>query len=638
MKPADILEKDPTAPILRRRKNKFTRMVDSLPTGILLLDLHGCIVYANDHAARILRVPAERLIGHSIHHPGWMMCGKTGDPITADPAAFCHIVTMKGAAGSFHFTVQSQDCEPILLEVNAAPFFLESGEVEGIITIIEDITQREALLRSVHQNEELLRSVVTNAPLILWSIDQNGIFTLSEGTILIKLGLSPGEIVGQSIFEVYKDFPEIIESTRRALAGELVVTQSQVGELTFDVRYSPIWDSSGRGVSGVIGVSLDITEQKQAEIQIEKQFRRISALHKIDIAIINNLDITTTLNVLLDEVIDQLAIDAASILLLEPDTQSLHPAAARGFLHCPECRGDRPASGARQKVAEGYAGLSVLFRQKIYIPDLPEQISSWQQNNACWEIEKFVSYIGLPLIAKDQVKGVMELFSRSPIRPNQDWLNFLNILTGQVAIAIDNATLFRELQRSNQNLSLAYDSTLEGWARALELRDKETEGHSQRVLHLTVELATEMGIAEEDIIHIRRGALLHDIGKMGIADSILQKDGPLNDDEWNIMRMHPVYAYNLLSPIPYLDRAMEIPYCHHEHWDGSGYPRGLKGEEIPLAARIFSIIDVWDALNYDRPYRKAWPKDKISAYLREQSGKQFDPAVVEVFLRIVNSR
>jgi PAS domain S-box-containing protein len=193
------------------------------------------------------------------------------------------------------------------------------------------------------------------------------------------------------------------------------------------------------------------------------------------------------------------------------------------------------------------------------------------------------------------------------------------------------------LRETSVALQIAYDATLQGWSRALELREHETAGHSQRVVETTLELSRAMGIAEGELVHFQRGALLHDIGKMGIPDSILLKPGKLAPDEWEIMRQHPVYAYNLLAPIPYLAPALGIPYEHHEHWDGGGYPRGLRGEQISLAARVFAVVDVWDALSYDRPYRKAWPLEKVMDYIQDLSGKQFDPRVVDVFLGLLKA-
>ena len=195
----------------------------------------------------------------------------------------------------------------------------------------------------------------------------------------------------------------------------------------------------------------------------------------------------------------------------------------------------------------------------------------------------------------------------------------------------------KALQIAHDGLQEAYQRTIEGWVRALDLRDRETEGHTQRVTELTIKVARKLGFSEEELTHIRRGALLHDMGKMAIPDEILQKPGPLNETEWEKMRRHPIYAYEMLSPISYLHPALEIPLCHHERWDGSGYPRGLKGEDIPLVARFFAIVDVWDALCSDRPYRKKMPQQEVVNYLREKSGILFDPKLVDVFLSMVES-
>jgi putative nucleotidyltransferase with HDIG domain len=208
-------------------------------------------------------------------------------------------------------------------------------------------------------------------------------------------------------------------------------------------------------------------------------------------------------------------------------------------------------------------------------------------------------------------------------------------LAGQAAIAIDNFQLFEGLQRSTDELEQAYDATIEGWSHALDLRDHETEGHTQRVTEMTVALAREAGLDEAELLQVRWGSLLHDIGKMGIPDRILLKPGPLTDEEWVIMKKHPTFAWEMISPIRYLHTALDIPYCHHEKWDGTGYPRGLRGAQIPIPARIFAVVDVYDALTSDRPYRKAWSKENTLDHIREQSGKHFDPEVVDTFLKVI---
>jgi putative nucleotidyltransferase with HDIG domain len=251
--------------------------------------------------------------------------------------------------------------------------------------------------------------------------------------------------------------------------------------------------------------------------------------------------------------------------------------------------------------------------------------------------QQFRSYYAVPLISRGQVRGILEIFQRSQLQPDQDWTSFAETLAGQAAMAIDNAGAYERLQQANNELCVAYDETIEGWSRALDLRDKETEGHSQRVTEMTLRLSKALGAKDIELVQVRRGALLHDIGKMGIPDQILLKPGPLTDDEWVIMRKHPMYAYEMLSPIDFLRPALDIPYCHHEKWDGTGYPRGLKGVQIPLAARIFAVVDVWDALRSDRPYRAGWPVEKVVDHIKNLQGAHFDPHVVDVFLDRLNA-
>jgi putative nucleotidyltransferase with HDIG domain len=273
----------------------------------------------------------------------------------------------------------------------------------------------------------------------------------------------------------------------------------------------------------------------------------------------------------------------------------------------------------------------------VSVPDLHREDTIFKKRGLL-DGEDFTAYYGVPLVAKGRVKGVLEILHRRPLEPDREWLEFLDALALQAAIALDNSALFDDLERSNMELSMAYDSTIEGWSRALDYRDKETEGHSQRVTEMTLRIARQIGMSEEELVNMRRGALLHDIGKLGIPDSILLKPGSLTEEEWNIMRQHPVYSYELLRPIAYLRPAIDIPYCHHEKWDGTGYPRGLKGEQIPLSARIFAVVDVWDALRSERPYRPAWTEERAREYILSLSGVQFDPVVVGTFVEIIDQQ
>jgi HD-GYP domain-containing protein (c-di-GMP phosphodiesterase class II) len=335
------------------------------------------------------------------------------------------------------------------------------------------------------------------------------------------------------------------------------------------------------------------------------------------------------LNVILDKITQHLGVDAVDILILNQDAIFLEYAAVRGFNPKIELH------AATIRVGESFAGQAAAERKLVsYHISSDDPVSS--SFHAMMLEEGFASYYCIPLIAKGQIQGVLEIYNRQPLVPDDDWLEFFEILAGQAAIAIDNATLVEQLRHSNLELAMAYDITLEGWSKALDLRDKDTEGHTQRVTEMTMRLAARVGIRSDELIHVRRGAMLHDIGKMGIPDSILLKPGKLNKAEWKIMRRHPQYAYELLYPIKFLQPALDIPYCHHERWNGTGYPRGLEGELIPLSARVFAVVDVWDALTSNRPYRSAWPRETALVYIYENSNKEFDPYVVEAFFDMIN--
>ena len=386
----------------------------------------------------------------------------------------------------------------------------------------------------------------------------------------------------------------------------------------FEISIEPIPE-------GLFILSMDVTQRKLAELQTQKQLARLSALRKIDMAILSSFDLNLTLTVAVDQIVEQLGVDAVGVLLLDAASNTLNYSAGHGFLSANLEHG-------KIRLPEGHASRVVLEQRQIHIPDL-QKVHDFARMPLL-ESEGFTMYVGTPLVVKGKVRGVLEVFNRAPLTLNQEWLDYLEMLAGQIAIAVDNGTLFRDLQRSNAELMLAYEATLEGWSAALDLRDRETEGHTQRVTAMTIKLAEAMGIKDFELINIRRGALLHDIGKMGIPDHILLKPAKLNEEEWQHMRMHAVYAYNLLSNINYLRDALDIPYCHHEKWNGTGYPRGLKGEEIPLSARIFAVADVYDALTSDRPYRRGWSHQSALAYIQEQSGHYFDPKIVDVFLNM----
>ncbi|MGC8778037.1 MAG: HD domain-containing phosphohydrolase, partial [Candidatus Caldatribacteriaceae bacterium] len=360
-----------------------------------------------------------------------------------------------------------------------------------------------------------------------------------------------------------------------------------------------------------------------------KRLAHLETLQAIDRAIAGSLDLSLIFQVLLDRVLQEENAHAAAVFLLHPET---------GYLRCFAHRGFQKVGlkGVYSHPREGALG-------KAFLENTPFSLEGFhlQEDRVLARIssgEDFQKAFFFPMSSKGKVLGVLTVFSRSSFYPSPEWQEFLGNLAGQGAIAIENVQLFENLGRSLASIQTAYDATIEGWARALELRDRETEGHSQRVTELTLRLAQELGITGEPLTYIRWGALLHDIGKLGVPDSVLLKPGPLTEKEWAIMRKHPLHAYEMLRNIPHLAKAMDIPLYHHERFDGKGYPMGLEGEKIPLPARIFAVVDVYDALTSDRPYRKAWTKEKALQYIMEESGKAFDPEVVEVFLRLVKNQ
>jgi PAS domain S-box-containing protein len=594
---------------------------------VMVLDSQGQIRYVSPSLERAMGYPLPELIDRQLAgliHP-------------EDLTAVNHMLEVAGREAGLptyaEFRFRHKDGSWRYLEA-VCQVMMEGGQPYAVLNA-HDFTFRKRIEEELRASKEQLQMITDNMSDLVTLIDLQGMRQSVSPSYTRILGYKQEDLIGRPIASLIH--PEDVDKVNAVIARAAETGHFETVE--FRTRHADghyIWqeaigkalfDERGATAGGVI-TSRDITERMRAQEKIERQVQRLNALRSIDIAISASFNLRLTLNVLLTQVTTQLNVDAADILLLNPHLQMLEFAAKQGF-HT------SALERTRLRLGEGYGGLAALERRLISVPELGStraDLTKYLERSG----EHFESYYAVPLVARGEVRGVMEVFHRTLLAPDREWLDFLETVANQAAIAIEDLSLFEALQRSNTELTAAYDSTIEGWSRALDLRDKETEGHTLRVTEMTLRLARSLGIPEEELAHIRRGALLHDICKMGVPDGIFLKPGPLTEEEWTIMRKHPVYAYELLSPVAFLRPALEILYCHHEKWDGTGYPRGLKGEKIPLSARIFAVVDVWDALRSDRPYRKAWSEEQVHDYILAQREKHFDPKVVGAFLELLH--
>jgi putative nucleotidyltransferase with HDIG domain len=357
--------------------------------------------------------------------------------------------------------------------------------------------------------------------------------------------------------------------------------------------------------------------------------KELSTLLKVSSSLASTMDLTEVLQIAIESAVELIDLDSGAIYTLEDEILRLGATV-------PPLPSALPEELMRARLEDHpHIQQALLTKSPIYISDAREVTLSAAEKIIV-DSRGLVSILYFPLLLKETAIGVFILGTVSATRQlTANEIDLSYILSFQVALAIANAQLYKRAQEAITGITQAYDATLVGWSRMLDMRDHVTDEHTHRVADLTVKLAARMGVPDSEMGDIRRGALLHDIGKMGIPDAILQKPAALDETERAIMQTHPEKAYQILLQIDYLRPAIHIPYAHHEKWDGTGYPRGLKREEIPLVARIFTVIDVYDALTSDRPYRSAWSKDEALRYIQEQSGKHFFPDVVQVFAQMV---
>ena len=610
-----------------RAQVEFMDLIERISDGFVAFDAHMNYTYVNRRGGELLGRKPEDLIGRNY----WEEYPEArGTPF----------------ANAYMRALETQTA--ITIEDYYAPWdrWFENRiypSTDGISILFTEITERKKGEAEVYEKNRLVSALAETIPGFVyiydWQTDSN-VYT-NKG-IETMLGYTSAEVkaMGKKLFAHLFN----TEDAAAVIASQQVLTSAgdtDIYEVDYRLRHAngewrwlrsyerPFARNRDGSLKQKIGIAIDITERRRAEEQIQQQVKRLNALRMIDIAISSNSDLKVVLNIVLQYTMSQLGVDASAVLLFKPHLQTIEYAASRGF---------RSSDIQRMplKLSDACANRVISERCTIHLADfmkieeMPGQMK--QISN-----EGFVDYYGTPLLVKGEIKGVLEIYHRSLLDLDREQLDFFETLAGQAAIAVDNAHLFSSLQQAHNNLIMAYDATIDGWSRAMDLRDQDSQGHAQRVTDLTLKLARAMGIGDEKLVHIRRGAVLHDIGKIAVPDTILLKTEPLTSEEWQKMSKHPEFAYQLLSSIGYLQPALEIPYCHHENWDGTGYPRGLKGEEIPLSARIFAVADVWDVITSDQPNRRGMPREDALNYILEQSGKAFDPQVVKVFIDLISA-
>jgi PAS domain S-box-containing protein len=655
----DITERRQTEQALQRSEKQYRQLFEAVQEGIWMVDTELRTTFVNDHAAHMIGYEVDDVIDRSVldfFDPQWQDVLRNGIERRR-----------KGKAETYDVVARSREGRNIYINMHASPIMDEKGKFLGSLALVYDVSKqrmREHMLETIVRMASSIRNVSSQQEMIRLILDQLIYLFEGQAGILATRDGHSGEIhflPGRGRWEDPQVFQRatLIEASHRIFTNRKPLVFGNAADddrlaspdifselsqvvclplLTQDETIGAVWLGKKATTNDMIPPSADEVKMLMTACDIaasalhrtilheetELRIRRLRALREINLGISGSMNIMVILNSLLKCLGNDIGMEAAAVLFTNPEKNSLTFVAGQGF-------DPMPPLGDAFSMDDDLAGKAVRTNQIVTASSSNDTIAGFSRP---WKdlLNAYHYYECVPLTIKGQVKGVFEFFHTTTPAADTEWIDFLANIASQLAVTLDNAELFEKVSVTNMELTKSYDATIEIWARAMEHRTNETEGHADRVVEVAVRLAKAMGLPEDDLIQIRRGALLHDIGIIVLPDSILSKPGSLTPLEWETMRMHPTMAQEFLGTIDFLRPAVEIAYCHHERWDGLGYPRGLKAEEIPLGARIFTVVDVWDALRSNRPYRPGWPESRVRAYLRQESGTRFDPDVVSIFL------
>ncbi len=623
----DITERKLAEVALRESERKYRALFEQSHDAMFILDLHGNHLVANQRAADMLGYTPEEMVGLSFK-------------ATSAEIAQSEDILKRLLGGEqvplYEHTFRKKNGDLIPVEINVELIRDLYGNPLHIQSAVRDISERKRAEQALRESEEKLRLFIDHAPVALAMLDRQMRYVAVSRRLMTEYNLEDMDIIGRKHYEVFPDIPERWkEIHRRCLAGEVIRSEEDEfirmdGSVQW-LRWEVLpWYTAADEIGGIVIFTEEISERKRAEMELRRYAQNTAAMYELSQQLLTSSNLDWVYTSAHRAVQKMMPCDSFVISILDSKTHEIEDVYLWDV--------DKRWPPERYPVSDPELTVYIISEAR------PLLVNHWDESHDRltgatrfgYADQDTLSVLAVPLFyTNGECFGMISAQAYPPDAYTEEHLKLLATVASQISETIENVHLVSDLQKSNIELFLAYDATIEGWSRAMDLRDKETEGHTQRVTSLTLELARQMGLPEPEIVQIRRGALLHDIGKLGVPDIILLKSDMLTDEEWQVMHKHPQFAYEMLAGIDYLKDALDIPYCHHERWDGKGYPRGLKGKEIPLAARIFAVVDVWDAITTDRPYRNGWSREAAIQHIRSESGKHFDPRVVDNFLALI---